>query len=180
MRKPLIIAYGNPLRQDDGVAWRAADLIEARLPPEVVSIYRRHQLTPELSWTIYSASLVILLDAAVTGGPEDIALTTISAHRFAAFSHDVQPRQLLALARDLFNVNPPAFLITANVSEFGFDDQLTPHAEHCAVLMAERTIEVLASRGYVFTTEDRRPEATPGNPASPLKPFPRPKHGTLA
>src|SRR5579862_9528285 len=50
--KILIIAYGNPLRCDDGIAWRAADALAQKLSDSDVEIVRLHQLAPELAETI--------------------------------------------------------------------------------------------------------------------------------
>jgi Ni,Fe-hydrogenase maturation factor len=45
----LIIAYGNPMRSDDGLAGRAADGLEGKYPPSEVEMLRVHQLAPELA-----------------------------------------------------------------------------------------------------------------------------------
>jgi Ni,Fe-hydrogenase maturation factor len=49
MPRILIVAYGNPMRCDDGVAWRAADALETNSCGGNVEILRRHQLAPELA-----------------------------------------------------------------------------------------------------------------------------------
>ena len=60
----LIIAYGNPLRCDDGVAWRAAEALEGKFPSEQVEILRLHQLAPELADAVRQRELVLFVDAA--------------------------------------------------------------------------------------------------------------------
>lgn len=45
----LIIAYGNLLRGDDGLASRAADELAQKVEPSKVEILQRHQLAPELA-----------------------------------------------------------------------------------------------------------------------------------
>ena len=62
----LIVAYGNPLRSDDGVAWRAADILAEKLSASDVEILRLHQLAPELADTLRGFDRVIFVDAALS------------------------------------------------------------------------------------------------------------------
>lgn len=63
----LVVAYGNPLRGDDGLAWRAADLLEqGELTPRI-EVVRLHQLTPEVAETVRSRDAVIFVDATLLG-----------------------------------------------------------------------------------------------------------------
>ncbi len=41
----LIIGYGNPLRSDDAIGQRLAQMMEQRLKPEVVQVITAYQLT---------------------------------------------------------------------------------------------------------------------------------------
>ena len=59
----LVIAYGNPIRSDDGVAWHAAEEIRRKLE-SLVEVICVHQLTPELAEEISRVSTVIFVDAA--------------------------------------------------------------------------------------------------------------------
>jgi Ni,Fe-hydrogenase maturation factor len=61
MATPLLIAIGNPLRGDDGVAWRLA-LQAGRLRP-AIAMRRVQQLTPELCEELGPASRILFLDA---------------------------------------------------------------------------------------------------------------------
>ena len=60
MARILIVGYGNPLRFDDGLGWRAAEELSQRLsPPEIeVEVIVRHQLTPELADNVRNAEAV--------------------------------------------------------------------------------------------------------------------------
>src|SRR5213080_2808888 len=93
----LVIAYGNPLRCDDGVAWQAAEQIRRKLPSltEVICV---HQLTPELAEEISRAGTVIFLDATGNGDPGNVICQAVSAEPTQArFSHHLSPAQVLAL-----------------------------------------------------------------------------------
>ena len=78
MPHTLIIGYGNPLRGDDGVGPRAAELLADRggvtppLLPDGVQVLVCHQLTIELAPQIAEADRLILIDARATGEPGSI------------------------------------------------------------------------------------------------------------
>ena len=52
MPRVLIIAYGNPMRCDDGLAWHSAAALERKFSARTIEILRTHQLTPELAETV--------------------------------------------------------------------------------------------------------------------------------
>ena len=101
MPRVLIIGYGNPLRCDDGLAWRAADDLSIQGLPEDVKIVRLHQLTPELAFSVSQAETVLFLDAAVDGMPGEIKCQPIKPICIpAVFAHDLTPQAILFLARN--------------------------------------------------------------------------------
>jgi Ni,Fe-hydrogenase maturation factor len=55
--RTLVVAIGNSLRADDGVAHRVADLLTG------LTLRRVHQLTPELAAEMQQADMVVFLDA---------------------------------------------------------------------------------------------------------------------
>src|ERR1700758_3673560 len=79
--RALIIAYGNPLRSDDGVAWRAAEALRQKFSPAEVEIACLHQLAPELAETVSRFACVIFVDAASAphaGRPGEIRVEELS------------------------------------------------------------------------------------------------------
>ena len=60
MSRILIIGFGNPLRSDDGVGWRAAEELEHKLSGSGVEVITCHQLTPELADTVQPKHSCIL------------------------------------------------------------------------------------------------------------------------
>ena len=143
MKRPLVIGYGNPLRQDDGIGWRAADLLESYLPAGSIDIRRKHQLTPELSDLISDASLVIFLDASIAQPPGCMACEPVEAETRSAFWHSLTPGQLLSLVDD----PPPAYLISGGVAMMGWFEQLTAQGELAAVRMSEHAHNLLSGTG---------------------------------
>jgi hydrogenase maturation protease len=93
----LIIAYGNPLRSDDGVAWQAAETLRRKLPSAQAEITCVHQLTPELAERLSRSQSVIFLDASCSGEPGKITCEPLSLSADVHFAHQLSPRGLLAL-----------------------------------------------------------------------------------
>jgi hydrogenase maturation protease len=122
----LVIAYGNPLRCDDGVAWQAAEEIRRKLPSlaEVVCV---HQLAPELAEEISRAGTVIFLDATGDGDPGEVTCKTVSPEPIGPrFSHHLVPAQVLALCDQLYEAKPRGFLISISGQCFDHGDGLSP------------------------------------------------------
>src|SRR5579885_35412 len=107
----LVIAYGNPLRCDDGVAWQAAEEIRRKLP--LVTICCVQQLTPELAEAAGSAGIVIFIDATREGEPGRVSCQAVFPD-FAGmhYSHSLTPPQLLAFCNQLYGAKPNAFVIS--------------------------------------------------------------------
>ena len=140
----LVIGYGNTLRGDDGVGPRVAEAVAALNLPGVQTL-TSHQLTPELAEPISKARGVVFVDAAVDAAP-DIALRELTAAEPGMLmGHAVDPRLLLALARDVFGGQPKAWLLTVPASDLNFGDHLSETAER-GVQIAVEKIRALASR----------------------------------
>ena len=121
----LVIAYGNPLRCDDGVAWQAAEQIRRKLASQV-DVICVHQLAPELAEEISRAGTVIFLDATGDGDPGNVICQAVSAEPTQArFSHHLSPAQVLALCYQLYEANPRGFLISISGQCFDHGQGLT-------------------------------------------------------
>ena len=131
----LIVAYGNPLRSDDGVAWRAADLLAQNLSESKAEILRLHQLGPELSETISHFATVIFIDAAAVddkAAPGQIHVQEIAPQARADpshFTHAISPQTVVALAATLYGAKPRALLVTVAATSFNHGDALSPSVE---------------------------------------------------
>ena len=58
----LVIGYGNTLRRDDRIGWRAAERIEGWNHPSI-RVLTRTQLLPELADELARADMVLFIDA---------------------------------------------------------------------------------------------------------------------
>jgi hydrogenase maturation protease len=109
----LVIAYGNPLRSDDGLAWRAAEKLAQLEFPENVEIVTHDQLTPELALAASEISFVLFLDAARPGMPGEIVSAEIRPERQPSiFTHDFSPGAILSTAEELYGHCPEALALS--------------------------------------------------------------------
>jgi len=141
---PVVIGIGNPLRQDDGLGWRAAGLLEAKLKTGAAAIHVCHQLTPEFAAKLANTSLAIFLDASVDQPPGETRQLQIQPDGQYTNSHHLTPQKLLSLTRDVYGAAPPAVLISGGVFETNLAAGLTEGAELCAARMAEMAASALA------------------------------------
>jgi len=128
MTRQLIIACGNTLRGDDGVAWRIAELLLETFQNPDVEILTAQQLSPELAHSISMAETVIFVDAAVEMLPGEIRLEAVEAGDALPwnFTHAVSPGALLALTRSMYGTLPKeTLLLTVGASSFAFSEELS-------------------------------------------------------
>jgi len=142
----LIVAFGNPLRGDDGLAWRTADLLEEKLPP--VRIQRLHQLAPEIAEDLSQCRSVIFVDASASGGPGEIQVRELtggecrSAEDLICF-HQFSPAAVLAMASKLYGARPRAFVATLSGQNFDHCESLSPPVEAAIPAFVARIEEVI-------------------------------------
>jgi hydrogenase maturation protease len=144
----LIIAYGNPMREDDGLAWRAADELEAKLSSSKIEVLRLHQLAPELAETISHVDAVIFVDAAIKPNrpPGDVHCEPITGiPGDVTFSHQLSPHAVVALARQLYNASPRAFSVTMTGQDFDHAECLSPPVAAALPALINRIESVVQS-----------------------------------
>jgi hydrogenase maturation protease len=130
MPRVLVIAIGNPLPSDDGLAWRAADQLAKEVLPPEVEILKVHQLTPELAEDISHAERVIFVDAAASGEPGTLSCKRmVASSGESGSSHHLSPSALLQLAATLYGAHPEAFLVSVTGKSFVHGEWLTPEIQ---------------------------------------------------
>lgn len=145
----LILAYGNPLRGDDGVGWHAARWIETHLPGQA-EVMTLHQLTPELAETLSLYGRAIFIDARDATGEEAPPVAACRLHSLTpaslsapAFTHHVAPQDLLAAAQLLYGHAPTAYLLTIDAYDFSYREGLSPPVAAALPWVVERVGEVI-------------------------------------
>ena len=125
--KTLVLAYGNPLRSDDGLGWHAAEQLAEVLRESEAEIRTSAQLTPEIALPISEAGLVIFIDATREGEPGELTCNHVTPQLVPVrFSHELSPEAVLALAQYMYGVSPPAFLVSLCGECFALGEDLSP------------------------------------------------------
>ncbi len=151
----LIVGYGNPDRQDDGLAWHilaklarfyniegidpgSDDFFPVGNNPDLLFTL---QLTPELAKTLASYERVCFIDAHTGEIAEDIALQVIMpAYQSSPLTHHMTPQTLLSLVVTLYDRKPEAILISVRGFEFGFARALSEKASQLAQAAFEKIV----------------------------------------
>lgn len=127
MSKTLIIGYGNPLRGDDGLGWRAAEQLGAMLPGRQARIMTCHQLTPDLAEPISRAELIVFIDAEVGEPAGKVFCRRVKpAARLSALSHHLTPAALLDGAQELYGSRCAAVILSVSGQDFSCTEELSP------------------------------------------------------
>jgi len=124
----LVLAYGNPGRQDDGLGPALGEaLAELDLPG--VTVETDLQLQLEDATAIAEHDLVIFADATVSG-PSPYTFRPVRPGGTLSFTtHSVSPAALLTLAREHFEAEPAGWVLAVRGYEFdGFGDGLSEKA----------------------------------------------------
>ena len=125
----LVLGYGNPGRQDDGLGPAFAERVHALAVPNVTA-EADYQLTVEDALTIAGHDVVLFADASLEG-PAPFALSRLEERAGSAGldSHRLSPGALLGLTRALYGATPQAYLLALRGYAFdGFEEGLTPQA----------------------------------------------------
>ena len=140
MARTLVIGYGNPSRNDDGVGLAVVNHLRQRLGLKVLDettdgfedlgggldTLFLQQLTPELAETVAAYDRLILVDAHTGAYPDLVHQSELSPrHDPAMVSHILKPDHLLALALRFFGKAPRAELISVRGFDFNFGETLT-------------------------------------------------------
>lgn len=146
MPRVLIIAYGNPLRSDDGVAWRAAEQLQDKLPSDEVEIQALQQLGPELAESISRSGITIFIDAAAGPGQSgEVRIQQLDASEAdpPRFYHSLSPATVLAMAKQLYGTTPTAYSITATGENFEHGEQLSADMQAAVLVLICRVEDLV-------------------------------------
>lgn len=120
----LVLGYGNPGRQDDGLGPAVAAGIDGLGWPNITA-YDNYQLNIEDALEVAEHDVVWFVDAAKAGpAPYDVSdLSPASSIEFT--SHITRPEAILAIARQYYGKSPQAFLLAIRGYQFEFVEELT-------------------------------------------------------
>ena len=141
MSRTLIIGYGNPDRQDDGVAYHILIMLAQHLglpapssPEELflpsdgpVELQFALQLYPELAEELGKFNRVCFVDAHTGSIPDDLNLEELQPDfQRSPLTHHMTPATCLALCQVLYGKAPEAILVSVRGYAFGFERSLSP------------------------------------------------------
>jgi hydrogenase maturation protease len=107
----LILACGNTLRSDDGIGpWLAQWAEEKFREDPSIRIISRQQWTPDLAEDIAQAESILFIDCSIESPPGSVSLREVhlALQAQGLDTHHQGAPELLALTRDLYNLQPRA------------------------------------------------------------------------
>jgi hydrogenase maturation protease len=124
----LLICYGNPLREDDGLGPAVARAVE-KLNISGVTIEEDFQPNVEDAAAIAEHETVVFVDASLNG-KEPFSFTRLEPKIKESFSsHSVEPASLFGLAKELFHASTQAYVLGIRGYSFDmFQEGLTDRA----------------------------------------------------
>lgn len=139
MKKLLILGYGNPDREDDGVAWHILSALASALglvPPDSyedefpnspqIDFSFALQLTPEMAEDIMAYEYICFVDAHTGNIAEPVRLIDVeSEFQASPFTHHLTPQSLLSLCETIYRRKPEAALLSVLGHRFLFSRQLS-------------------------------------------------------
>jgi hydrogenase maturation protease len=152
MKSVLVLACGNTLRGDDGVAWHIGAALEQDGADPETEIVLTHQLLPEHAEMVSTADLVVFIDCTAITEPGVISTIPIPpAHVLPSiFTHHLNPASLLKLAQDLYGRIPSrAIAITVGGQSFELNEELSQPVTAAIPIAVE-----VVRRAFVIAVQD--------------------------
>lgn len=127
-KKALLIGYGNPAREDDGLGPAAAEIVD-KLHIPGLTVESGYQLDVEDAADIAEHDMVVFVDACVDcEGP--YSFTEVEPSLDISFStHSVEPEILMGMAKQLFKAGTKGFALGIQGYSFEmFKEEMTEKA----------------------------------------------------
>jgi hydrogenase maturation protease len=147
-QRVLVLGYGNPGRQDDGLGPAVATRI-AQLGWPGVSAFDNYQLCIEDAMDVAAHDVVWFVDASKVERSPFAVRELIPAPSLEFTSHLVSPETILAMARHYFAGEPQAFLLAIRGYEFEFIEGMTSRATENLGLAAQMLIDRITALGVM-------------------------------
>ena len=128
MTRILVLGYGNPGRQDDGLGPAVAAGIDRLGWPDLTA-YDNYQLNIEDALEVAAHDVVWFVDASKVGQSPYEVRDVAPSDSIEFTSHLVRPEVILSIARRYYGGAAQAFLLGVRGYEFAFVEELTPQAD---------------------------------------------------
>ena len=127
-RKILVLGYGNPAREDDGLGQAIAGMLEKLFSPDI-SVEIDYQLKIEDAAAVAVHDIVIFIDASSTGRAPFSFSRIIPIKNMGLTTHSMLPDRLLGLTESVYRISPEAYLMAVRGYSFTmFKEELSPKA----------------------------------------------------
>jgi len=151
--KTLLIGYGNPDREDDGVAWHilrgVADFFNLIIPDildedlikvdENLHFLFELQLIPEMTYDMAEYSRICFVDAHTGALENDVYIQHLDRKfQNSPLTHHMTPQTILSILEQTFNHKPEAILVSVRGYQFGFENFLSPRTKKIATDAIEK------------------------------------------
>jgi hydrogenase maturation protease len=137
--RTLVVAIGNSLRADDGVAHRVADLLTG------LTLRRVHQLTPELAAEMQQADMVVFLDADPAADAPSLERIEAAAET-GSLSHSMTPETVVTMAVRLYGFHGEAWICRLYARDFSPSTEISPEAASHLETAAQLVQQLLEAR----------------------------------
>jgi hydrogenase maturation protease len=167
VKKLLFTGYGNPDREDDGVAWHILCEVAARLGLPAPTSYEDEfptndlvdfvfslQLTPEMAEEIAEYNHICFMDAHTGNIPEQVRLIRVeSEFQRSPFTHHLTPQSLLSFCKTIYKREPSAALLSVRGYHFRFSQALSEETSMLIPQAVDLIWDWVQSEGILLATE---------------------------
>jgi hydrogenase maturation protease len=135
----LVYGYGNPSRGDDRLGILFADTIEEKNIPDITTD-TNYQLNAEDALAVSEHDSVVFVDASENDITSFLLRPCLPEAEVTFSTHAMSPGSVVALCKELYEKDVPAFILEIKGYSWGLGDPLSERAEenlHEALLFME-------------------------------------------
>ena len=139
MNQTLVLGYGNPDRQDDGVAWHVLHALAIQLTPARPGFLRGRvsaqrpvgfrlyaPIDPEMAEQISPYERVCFVDAHTGSIAKEVQLVPVKGQfQHSPFTHHLTAQSLLSMCQSLYGKTPQCSLLSVRGYRFEFERELS-------------------------------------------------------
>ena len=144
--KILIVGYGNPYREDDGIGHIIAEAIEkwaSEKKFDNITVITAYQLELEMVEDVAEHDFVVFIDAHVENYSKGIVFDKVVPKETKGFTtHVFGPSDLAALSEKFYNHVPEIFILSVPGYKFDLGDDLSEKTEK----LSKKAIKLLKEK----------------------------------
>ncbi len=153
--RTLIVGYGNPDREDDGVAWHVLQTIAQKFGVPIsddtdvgifpegnqLDFWFNLQLMPEMAPDMVAYERICFIDAHTGAIPDKIRIEHIqSKFQNSPLTHHLTPETIVSILEHLYQHTPEALLVSIRGYQFRFEHALSVETYRLSQKAADRVL----------------------------------------